>query len=60
MAEMGVFIERIKNRTKRYFVNYLNISDSLKDYKASHVMTYQLVKSSPSTEVYYWQRELKS
>ncbi|MEZ5195243.1 MAG: four helix bundle protein [Bacteroidales bacterium] len=53
MTEKEVFITKMKNRTKKFAADVINFCDSLKDCKASSVITYQLVKSSSSTGANY-------
>ncbi len=53
MTEKEIFIEQLKNRTKRFAVDVIQFCDSLKSCKASAVITYQLVKSATSTGANY-------
>ena len=53
MTEKEVFIEQMKNRTKKFAVDVINFCDTLKKVKASNVVTYQLVKSATSTGANY-------
>jgi len=48
-----MFIEKMKNRTKKFSVDIILFCDSLKINKASSVITYQLVKSATSTGANY-------
>jgi len=43
----------LKKRTKKFAVDVIRFCDSLKTYKASSVITYQLVKSATSTGANY-------
>ena len=47
------FIELMKMRTKKFAVDIINFCDTLKQKKASAVITYQLVKSATSTGANY-------
>jgi len=53
MTEKEMFIEKMKNRTKKFSVDIILFCDSLKINKASSVITYQLVKSATSTGANY-------
>ncbi len=53
MTEKELFIEKMKERTKKFAVDIIGFCDTLKDCKASGVITYQLVKSSSSTGANY-------
>tara|TARA_R110002050_G_scaffold33007_1_gene84424 strand:- start:5862 stop:6227 length:366 start_codon:yes stop_codon:yes gene_type:complete len=53
MNEKEVFIENMKRRTKKFCVDTIQFVDSLKNKKASSVITYQLVKSASSTGANY-------
>lgn len=53
MTEKEIFIEGLKNRTRKFAVDVIKFCDSLKTCKASSVVTYQLVKSATSTEANY-------
>jgi len=53
MTEKEIFIEKMKVRTKKFAVDIIGFCDSLKNCKASGVITYQLVKSSSSTGANY-------
>ncbi len=55
MAEQEFFLERIKDRTRRYFNDFINFCDSLGDYKSSNINSYLLVKSTSSSDVNYRQ-----
>lgn len=48
MTEKEIFIEKMKNRTKKFGVDVILFCDSLKPSKAYSVITYQLVKSHTS------------
>lgn len=48
-----MFIEKMKKRTKKFAVDVIRFCDSLKNSKASSVITYQLVKSATSTGANY-------
>ena len=52
-TEKEIFIENMKQRTKKFAVDVILFCDSLKDSKASSVITYQLVKSATSTGANY-------
>lgn len=53
MTEKELFIEELKKRTKKFAVDIIKFCDSLKDGKASSVITYQLIKSATSTGANY-------
>ena len=53
MTEKELFIESLKNRTKKFAVDIIAFCDSLKSSKATPVVTYQLIKSSTSTGANY-------
>lgn len=53
MTEKEIFIEELKNRTRKFAVDVIMFCDSLKTCKASSVVTYQLVKSATSTGANY-------
>jgi hypothetical protein len=44
MTEKEIFIEKMKNKTKKFAVDIIGFCDSLKSSRASGVITYQLVK----------------
>lgn len=47
------FIEELKQRTKKFAVDVILFCETLKNSKASSVITYQLVKSATSTGANY-------
>ena len=53
MTEKEIFIEIMKVRTKKFAVDVILFCDSLKNCKASSVITYQLIKSATSTGANY-------
>lgn len=53
MTEKEVFIENLKERTRKFAVDIILFCNSLKTSKASSVITYQLVKSATSTGANY-------
>jgi len=53
MTEKEIFIERLKQRTKKLSVDVIMFCNSLKRCNASSVITYQLVKSATSTGANY-------
>jgi len=53
MSEKEKFIEKMKQRTKQFAVDIINLCNSLKVSKTSSVITYQLVKSATSTGANY-------
>ena len=53
MTEKEIFIEKLKLRTRKFAVDIILFCDSLKQSKASSVITYQLVKSATSTAANY-------
>ena len=53
MIEKEVFIEKMKKGTKQFAVDVTGFCDSLKNSKASSVITYQFVKSATSTGANY-------
>jgi len=52
-SEKEIFVEKLKQRTKRFAVDIIQFCESLKVCKASSVVTYQLVKSATSTGANY-------
>lgn len=53
MSEKEIFIEKMKNKTKKFAVDVILFCDSLKTNKTSSVITYQLVKAATSTGANY-------
>ena len=53
MTEKNIFVEKLKKRTRKFGVDVILFCDSLKQKKASSVVTYQLVKSATSTGANY-------
>jgi four helix bundle protein len=53
MNRKDIFIEEMKKRTKKFSVDVILFCDSLKQCKASSVVTYQLVKAATSTGANY-------
>ena len=53
MEEKNVFVEGLKKRTKKFGVDVILFCDSLKKFKASAVVTYQLVKAATSLGANY-------
>ena len=53
MTEKEQFIKNLKKRTKKFAVDIIVLCDTLKDSKATPVVTYQLIKSSSSTGANY-------
>jgi len=53
MNEKDQFVERLKNRTRKFGVDVILFCESLKKCKASSVVTYQIVKSATSTGANY-------
>ena len=53
MTEKEQFIKNLKKRTKKFAVDIIVLCDTLKDSKATSVVTYQLIKSSSSTGANY-------
>jgi len=53
MTEKELFIEKMKKRTKKFAVDVIGFCNSLKNCKASSVITYQLVKSATSSGANY-------
>ena len=53
MTEKEIFIERLKERTRKFAVDVIMLCNSLKTCKASSVVTFQLVKSATSTGANY-------
>ena len=54
MTEKEIFIEKLKNRTKKFAVDVILFCNTLIKGKASDVVTYQLVKSATSVGTNYW------
>lgn len=52
-TDKGVFIKMMKPKTKAFAVDVIQFCDSLKNTKASSVITYQLIKSSTSVGANY-------
>ncbi|MFT4985789.1 MAG: four helix bundle protein [Flavobacteriales bacterium] len=52
-SEKLVFIEKMQGKTKKFAVDTIRFCDTLKNCKASSVITYQLVKSATSTGANY-------
>ncbi len=53
MAEKEIFIEKLKERTRKFAVDIILFCNTLKKVKASSVISYQLVKSATSTGANY-------
>ena len=53
MTEKEIFIENLKKRTRKFATDVILFCNSLKECKASDVITYQLVKSATSTGANY-------
>jgi len=53
MTEKEEFIEKLKKRTKKFAVDVISLCETLKNSKATPVVTYQLIKSSSSTGANY-------
>ena len=53
MNKKDFFIEEMKRRTKKFAVDIILFCNSLKECKASSVITYQLIKSATSTGANY-------
>jgi four helix bundle protein len=53
MNEKDIFVENLKKRTRKFGVDVILFCDSLKQKKASSVVTYQLVKSATSIGTNY-------
>lgn len=53
MNRKDIFIEEMKKKTKKFSVDVILFCDSLKPFKASSVVTYQLVKAATSTGANY-------
>ncbi|NOR75500.1 MAG: four helix bundle protein [Draconibacterium sp.] len=53
MTEKEIFVEGLKKRTRKFGVDIILFCDSLKQKKASSVVTYQIVKSATSTGANY-------
>jgi len=53
MTEKEKFIEKMKQRTKRFAVDIILFCDSLKNNKSGSVISYQLVRSATSTGANY-------
>lgn len=53
MTEKEIFIKNLKNRTKKFAVDIIALCETLKNSKATPVVTYQLIKSSSSTGANY-------
>ncbi len=53
MTEKDIFVETLKKRIRKFGVDVILFCDSLKQKKASSVVTYQLVKSATSSGANY-------
>jgi four helix bundle protein len=53
MTDKEVFIEKLKERTKKFAVDIIKFCDSLSNTKVSSVIVYQLVKSATSAGANY-------
>ena len=53
MTEKEIFIKNLKNKTKKFAVDIIALCETLKNSKATPVVTYQLIKSSSSTGANY-------
>ncbi|MCH8232779.1 MAG: four helix bundle protein [Bacteroidetes bacterium] len=53
MSEKEIFIEKLKNRTRKFAVDIIMLCNSLKTCNASSVITYQLVKAATSSGANY-------
>jgi four helix bundle protein len=53
MTDKELFIKKLKYRTRKFAVDVILFCDSLKNGKASSVITYQLIKSATSTGANY-------
>ena len=53
MTEKEIFVEKMRNRTKKLAVDVIHFCETLKSGKASSVIIYQLVKSATSTGANY-------
>ncbi|MCF8298486.1 MAG: four helix bundle protein [Saprospiraceae bacterium] len=53
MTEKELFIDLMKKRTKKFAVDVIRFCDSLKNTKATSVITYQLVKAATSVGANY-------
>ncbi len=53
MTEKEHFIEKLKNRTKKFAVDIIAFCNDLKAGPATNVITYQLIKSASSTGANY-------
>lgn len=53
MTDKEIFIENLKNRTKKFAVNVIDFCETLNTSKATNVITYQLIKSATSTGANY-------
>ena len=53
MTNKDIFIQTLKQKTKKFGVDVILFCDSLKRNKASSVVTYQLIKSATSTGANY-------
>ncbi len=53
MTEKEIFIDKLRNRTKKFAVDIITFCSSLKKNPATSVITYQLIKSATSTGANY-------
>ena len=51
--EKAEFIEKMRNRTKKFAVDVINVCHELPTSTASRVISYQLIKSATSTAANY-------
>ncbi|MEZ5009765.1 MAG: four helix bundle protein [Chitinophagales bacterium] len=53
MTEKEIFVQQMRQRTKKFAVEVINFCNSLQSTKATSVITYQLIKSATSTGANY-------
>ena len=53
MTEKELFLEKMKAKTKKFTIDVISFRESLKQVRASSVITYQIIKSATSTGANY-------
>ena len=53
LSDKEQFIEKLKNRTKKFAVDAIKFTDTMKRCRATDVVTYQFIKSATSTGANY-------
>ena len=53
MNEKVIFVEQLKNRTKQFAIDIIELCNTLKKGKASDIIAYQIIKSATSVGANY-------